>query len=111
MPDLAETLLLIARDDDICRRLMTVPGVGPVVSLAFVATVDIPARFRNSKAVGPALGLTPVQHQSGESKRVGRISLCGDGMMRTLLFEAAQTTEASWLDMPPVGAPARGQLT
>jgi transposase len=95
-------LLLIARDDDICRRLMTVPGVGPVVSLAFVATVDIPARFRNSKAVGPALGLTPVQHQSGESKRVGRISLCGDGMMRTLLFEAAQTmltrvTRWSWL--------------
>jgi transposase len=49
-----------------------------------------PARFRRSKAVGPALGLTPVLHQSGESSRVGRISLCGDAMMRTLLFEAAQ---------------------
>jgi transposase len=95
-------LLEIVRGDEVCRRLMTVPGVGPVVALAFVATIDIPARFRNSKAVGPALGLTPVQHQSGESKRVGRISLCGDGMMRTLLFEAAQTlltrvTRWSWL--------------
>ncbi|WP_230533677.1 IS110 family RNA-guided transposase [Microvirga roseola] len=84
-------LLALVRDDEVCRRLMTVPGVGPVVALAFVATIDIPARFRRSKAVGPALGLTPVLHQSGESNRIGRISLCGDGMLRTLLFEANQT--------------------
>jgi transposase len=95
-------LLSIVRDDGVCRRLMTIPGVGPVVSLAFTATIDIPARFRNSKAVGPALGLTPILHQSGESNRVGRISLCGDGMMRTLLYEAAQVmltrvTKWSWL--------------
>lgn len=70
---------------------MSIPGVGPVVSLAYTATIDIPARFRNSKAVGPILGLTPVLHESGESHRVGRISLCGDGMMRTLLYEAAKT--------------------
>ena len=95
-------ILEAVREDERCRRLTTVPGVGPVVSLAFVATIDTPARFRNSKAVGPALGLTPVQHQSGESNRVGRISLCGDAMMRTLLFEAAQAlltrvTKWSWL--------------
>jgi transposase len=83
-------LLAIARDDEVCRRLMTIPSVGPVVSLAFSSTVDIPARFTNSKAVGPALGLTPVLHQSGESHRIGRISLCGDEMMRHLLYEAAQ---------------------
>jgi transposase len=95
-------LLDLARGDEVCRRLMTIPGVGPVVSLAFVATIDIPARFRTSKAVGPVLGLTPVRSQSGESDRVGHISLCGDGMMRTRLFEAAQTmlrqsTRWSWL--------------
>jgi transposase len=83
-------LLAIVRDDVVCRRLMTIPGVGPVVSLAFSSTIDVPARFRNSKAVGPALGLTPVLNQSGESHRVGRISLCGDDMMRNLLYEAAQ---------------------
>jgi transposase len=83
-------LLAIARDDEVCRRLMTIPSVGPVVSLAFSSAVDIPARFTNSKAVGPALGLTPVLHQSGESHRIGRISLCGDEMMRHLLYEAAQ---------------------
>jgi transposase len=83
-------LLLIVRDDGVCRRLMTIPGVGPVVSLAFKCTIDIPARFKNSRAVGPSLGLTPVLNQSGESRRIGRVSLCGDELMRALLYEAAQ---------------------
>ena len=65
-------------------------GPGPVVALAYTATIDIPQRFKNSKAVGPLLGLTPTLNESGESKRVGRVSCCGDGMMRTLLYEAAQ---------------------
>lgn len=69
----------------------TVPGVGPVVSLAYVSTIDIPSRFRHSRAVGAVLGLTPVLNQSGESKRIGHVSLCGDAMMRALLYEAAQT--------------------
>ena len=83
-------VLLLARDNEVCQRLMTIPGVGPVVSLAFISTVDVPARFRNSKAVGPSLGLTPVLNQSGESHRVEQISLCGDEAMRALLYEAAQ---------------------
>lgn len=95
-------VLMIVRDDATCRRLMTIPGVGPVVALAYTATIDVPARFRNSKAIGPILGLTPVLDESGESRRIGRISLCGDRMMRTLLYEAAQTlltrvTQWSWL--------------
>jgi transposase len=52
-------LLAIVRDDDVCRRLMTIPGVGPVVALTYRATVDVPARFRNAKAVGAVFGLTP----------------------------------------------------
>ena len=51
-------LLAIVRDDEVCRRLMTTPGVGPVVSLTYRATVDIPARFRKSKSVGAVFGLT-----------------------------------------------------
>jgi len=88
--ELHRKLLSIVRDDETCRRLMTIPGVGPDTSLAFASTIDVPARFKNSRAVGPALGLTPVLNQSGESHRVGRVSLCGDGMMRALLYEAAQ---------------------
>src|SRR5438034_4474571 len=62
-------VLAIVRDDDVCRRLMTVPGVGPVVSLTYRATVDVPSRFRNSKAVGAVFGLTPAKYQSGEIDR------------------------------------------
>jgi transposase len=95
-------LLVIVRDDEVCRRLMTVPGVGPVVALTYRVTVDVPARFRNSKAVGAVLGLTPAKYQSGESNRTGAISRCGDEMMRVMLYEAAQsmltrTTKWSWL--------------
>jgi transposase len=95
-------LLTIVRDDEVCRRLMTVPGVGPVVALTYRATVDVPARFRKSKAVGAVFGLTCSKYQSGEIDRSGRISRCGDEMMRVMLYEAAQvmltrTNKWSWL--------------
>jgi transposase len=95
-------LLAIVRHDEVCRRLMTIPGVGPVVALTFRATVDVPARFRNSKAVGAVFGLTPSRYQSGEINRTGAISRCGDEMMRVMLYEAAQillvrSTRWSWL--------------
>jgi transposase len=95
-------LLAIARDDEICRRLMTVPGVGPVVALTYRATVDVPARFRKSKSVGAVFGLTCSKYQSGEIDRSGRISRCGDEMMRAMLYEAAhimlvRSTKWSWL--------------
>ena len=95
-------LLAIVRDDDVCRRLMTIPGVGPVVALTYRATVDVPARFKNSKAVGVVFGLTCSKYQSGEINRTGAISKCGDEMMRMMLYEAAQvmltrTNKWSWL--------------
>jgi transposase len=95
-------LLAIVKDDGVCRRLMTVPGVGPVVALTYRATVDVPARFRNSRAVGAVFGLTPAKYQSGEIERTGAISKCGDEMMRVMLYEAAQillmrSTKWSWL--------------
>src|SRR5262249_3146641 len=88
--------------DGVWPRLTTVPGVGPVVALTYRATVDVPARFRNSKAVGAVFGLTPSRYQSGESERTGGISRCGDEMMRAMLYEAAQillvrSAKWSWL--------------
>jgi transposase len=95
-------VLAVVRDDEVCRRLMTVPGVGPVVALTYRVTVDVPARFRNSKSVGAVFGLTPAKDQSGERDRSGAISRCGDEMIRTMLYEAAQillvrSTKWSWL--------------
>jgi transposase len=82
-------VLLAARGDPICRRLMTAPGVGTVVALAFRTTIDLPQRFRQSAAVAPHLGLTPRKYQSGQTDRSGRISKYGDAMMRHLLYESA----------------------
>ena len=84
-------LLAVVRDDEVCRRLMTVPGVGPVVAPTYRATVDVPVRFRKSKSVGAAFGLTCSRDQSGERDRPGAISRCGDEMMRMMLYEAAQS--------------------
>src|SRR6187401_1146082 len=66
-------LLAIVREDEVCRRLMTTPGVGPVVALTYRATVDVPARFRKSKSVGAVFGLTCSRYQSGEIDWSGKI--------------------------------------
>lgn len=83
-------VLEVVRDDAVCRRLMTVPGVGAVVALSFKAAVDDPGRFSSSKTVGAHFGLTPKRYQSGETDVSGRISKIGDAMVRTALYEAAQ---------------------
>jgi transposase len=87
--NLHRDLLRVVRTDDVCRRLMTVPGVGPVVALTFTSAMDDPGRFRHSKDVGAHFGLTPRKYQSGETDRTGRICKAGDAMVRSMLFEAA----------------------
>jgi transposase len=82
-------LLATVRQDEVCRRLMTVPGVGAVVAMTFRSGIDQPQRFLRSKAVGAHFGLTPKKYQSGEIDRTGRITKVGDAMVRTALFEAA----------------------
>lgn len=81
----------MARRDKVCQRLMTISGVGPIVSLSFKATIDDPNRFKDSKTVPAHLGLTPRVYQSGEIDRSGNISKCGDKMMRHALYEAANS--------------------
>lgn len=84
-----DELMVLARDSELARRLMTVPGVGPIVSLNFIAAVDDVGRFARASDVGAYLGLTPRRYQSGEIDYSGRISKRGNAAMRTLLFEAA----------------------
>jgi transposase len=82
-------MLAIVRGDDVCRRLMTVPGVGALVAITFTSAIDDPARFTSCKAVGAHFGLTPRKDQSGETDVTGAISKVGDAMVRTALYEAA----------------------
>lgn len=78
-----------SRNNPVVRHLMTVPGVGAVTALGFVATIDDPSRFRRSASAGAYLGLTPKIYASGETKKVGRISRRGDDFLRRSLYEAA----------------------
>jgi Transposase IS116/IS110/IS902 family len=68
---------------------MSIPAVGVIVALAYVAVIDNPERFRHSSTVGAYLGLTPRRYQSGEVDCAGHISKCGDGLLRSYLFQAA----------------------
>ena len=82
-------VLVIAREHEVCRRLMTVPGVGAIVALTYIAAIEDPARFSKSRSVGALLGMVPRKHQSGEVDRNGRITKTGDSEARSMLFEAA----------------------
>lgn len=82
-------LLDAVRGDPLCRRLMSIPGVGALAALTFKAGVDVPQRFAKSKSVGAHFGLTPRRFSSGEIDDTGRISKCGDAMVRSALYEAA----------------------
>jgi len=89
-PRLHEVVVAIVRRDELCRRFMRIPGVGPISALAFKTAIDDPHRFRHSKTVGACLGLTSRRWQSGSSIDVqGHISRAGDGDVRHPLYEAA----------------------
>jgi transposase len=87
--ELEKRLVVVGRDDERVRRLITVPGVGNLVALTFVAAIDDPTRFRSSRQVGAYYGLTPSRYQSGETDVSGRISKIGDHGVRMMLYEAA----------------------
>jgi transposase len=80
-----------AKGDPAVRLLMSTPGVGPVTALAFVATIGDAARFAKSRTVGAYIGLTSRRWQSGQIDYTGRISKYGDAMLRSLLYEAANS--------------------
>lgn len=79
----------IASADPEVQRLMTIPGIGPITSLAYKIEIFDASRFKNSRSVGAYLGMTPKQYASGETQKQGRISKCGSNELRSLLVEAA----------------------
>lgn len=87
---LNKLVVQVALRDELCRRFMAIPGVGPVTALSFVTAIDVPTRFRRSRDVAAYFGLTGKRWQSGSSIDVkGRISKAGDGDVRWALYEAA----------------------
>jgi transposase len=97
----------IARDHAVAKNLMTAPGVGPLIAMAYVATIDEPGRFSKSRNVGAHLGLAPRRFQSGEMDCQGSISKCGDPLLRCYLYEAAGvllTRTRRWCPLKAWGA-------
>lgn len=86
---LSHRLIVVARQDQAVKRLMTAPGVGVLVALTYASVIDDPQRFAKSSSVGAYVGLTPRRFQSGEDDYTGHISKHGDALLRTYLFEAA----------------------
>ena len=81
----------IARYDKVCLQLMTVPSVGPLTAITYKSAIDDPQRIKKSKSAGPLFGLTPRKYQSGETDVTGGITRVGDEMVRTALYEAANS--------------------
>jgi transposase len=79
------------RQNEMCQRLGTIPGVGPVTATAFVATIGDARVFRRGREVSAWLGLVPRQHSSGGKIRLGRISKRGDTYLRKLLVHGARS--------------------
>jgi transposase len=93
LKDIESKLNALGEADEKVKLLRTVPGVGPRLSEAVVAILDDPNRFKNGRHVSSYLGMVPRRWQSGQVDITGRISKCGNKLLRTLLVEV------SWLGL------------
>ncbi len=80
-----------AKADLTAKRLMTIPGVGPVVATALVALAPAASTFRRGRDFAAWLGLTPRQHSSGGKERLGRTTKMGEKSLRRLLILGASS--------------------
>jgi Transposase IS116/IS110/IS902 family len=108
--DFDRKVMRLARNDAQVRRFMTTPGIGAITALCFLATIDDPTRFKRSRSVGAYVGLTTRRYASGVIDWTGRISKCGDKMLRSYLYEAANvllTRVAKWSTLKAWGVRAK----
>jgi transposase len=84
----------VAQSDERSRRLMTMPGIGPITASALLAAIGNGHDFRNGRQLAAWLGLVPGQHSSGGKTKLGRITKAGDRYLRTLLILGARSVLA-----------------
>jgi transposase len=92
--DVSAQIEALARQDDGCQRLMTVPGVGPIISSAVVAAIGNGSGFKQGRDFGAWLGLVPKQESTGDRTILGKISKRGNKYLRTLFVQAAHVVLA-----------------
>jgi transposase len=78
-----------ARETEVGRRLMAIPGIGPLLASAFVATVADPAAFKSGRSLAAWIGLVPRQNSSGGKERLGGITKTGNRYLRQMLVVGA----------------------
>lgn len=83
-------IVAFANNDDICKRLQRVPGIGPLTATAIVAHVGNATQFKDGRAFAAYLGLTPKEHSSGGKQKLLGISKRGNGYIRRLLIQGAR---------------------
>ena len=83
-------LLSLARQNEVCRQLITIPGIGPIAATALVATVGNARSFTSGRHFAAWIGLVPKQHSTGGKERLGGISKRGDAYLRKLLIHGAR---------------------
>jgi transposase len=88
--DFDRQILSMAKENEVCRRLMTVLTIGPFAATALSATVGDPRHFSSGRHFAAWLGLTPKQHSTGGKERLGGISKRGDSYVRRLLIHGAR---------------------
>jgi transposase len=91
MAELDQQVGVIAKQDPVARRLQQMPGVGPLIATALVATIGDGRQYRKGRDMAAALGLTPRQHSSGGKDRLLGISKRGDAYLRYLLVHGARS--------------------
>jgi len=89
-----EEISRISRSNEGCKRLMGIPGIGPIISTALVAAVGNAAAFRTGRDMASWLGLVPRQHSSGGKTKLLGISKRGNQYLRKLLVEGARAAFA-----------------
>ena len=101
--ELDDRLVAQAKQDELCRRLSTIPGIGPIIATALVATIGDAKAFTSGRHLAAWLGLVPRQHSTGGKERLGGISKAGDGYLRRMLVHGARAlmrwrrTSSPWL--------------
>ena len=92
--DLEKQVLVWHKNNPVSQRLATIPGIGPIIATAIVATIADPSVFRSGREFAAWLGLVPRQNSTGGKARLGGISKRGDSYLRRLLVNSAHTVSA-----------------
>lgn len=90
MEDIEKQLISVARQHETCKRLLDIPGVGPLIATAAVATMGEASAFKSGREFVAYVGLVPRQTGSGGKIRLQGISKRGDTYLRTLFIHGAR---------------------